>query len=36
MFFGYRIMAGGDLFEIPLNLTFGKYVQQASSSDSYK
>lgn len=26
MFFGYRIMAGGDLFDfIPLNLTFGQY-----------
>ena len=35
MFFGYRIMAGGDLFGIPLNLTFGKYGQQVSSSDSY-
>ena len=35
MFFGYRIMAGGKLFGIPLNLTFGKYGQQVSSSASY-
>lgn len=36
MFFGYRIMAGGDLFGfIPLNLTFGKYGEQVSSSAEY-
>ena len=35
MFFGYRIMDGGSLFGIPLNLPFGKYGQQASSSASY-
>lgn len=35
MFFGYRIMAGSNLFGIPLNLTFGKYGQQVSSSISY-
>ena len=35
MFFGYRIMAGGSLFGIPLNLTFGKYGEQVSSSASY-
>lgn len=36
MFFGYRIMAGGDLFKfIPLNLTFGKYGEQVASSATY-
>lgn len=31
MFFGYRIMAGGSLFGIPLDFTFGKYGEQVSS-----
>jgi len=35
MFFGYRIMFGGNLFGIPLNLTFGKYGQQVTSSGEY-
>ena len=35
MFFGYRIMAGGSLFGIPLNLTFGDYGNQVASSDAY-
>ncbi len=35
MFFGYRVMAGGDLFGIPLNLTFGEYGQQVTSSATY-
>ncbi len=35
MFFGYRIMAGGNLFGIPLNLTFGPYGQQVSSAATY-
>ncbi|QEG38837.1 nucleoside permease [Roseimaritima ulvae] len=36
MFFGYRIMAGGDLFGvIPLNLTFGKYGEQVVSAPRY-
>ena len=35
MFFGYKIMAGGSLFGIPLNLTFGKYGQQVASSEDY-
>ena len=35
MFFGYRIMAGGSLFGLPLNLTFGKYGQQVVSSQAY-
>jgi MFS family permease len=35
MFFGYRIMAGGSLFGLPLNLTFGQYGQQVSRSDAY-
>ncbi|MEM1224469.1 MAG: MFS transporter [Planctomycetota bacterium] len=33
MFFGYRIMAGGSLFNvIPLNLTFGEYGRQVASA----
>src|SRR6056297_131873 len=33
MFFGYRIMAGGNLFGfIPLNLTFGKYGEQVETA----
>jgi nucleoside transporter len=36
MFFGYRIMAGGNLFGfIPLNLTFGNYGSQVSSGTQY-
>ncbi len=36
MFFGYRIMAGGNLFGvIPLNWTIGEYGQQVSSSTEY-
>ena len=35
MFFGYRIMFGGSLFGIPLNLTFGEYGQQVTSSGEY-
>lgn len=36
MFFGYRIMAGGNLFGfIPLNLTFGRYGQKVTSSPTY-
>jgi MFS family permease len=35
MFFGYRIMAGGNLFGLPLNLTFGQYGEQVSRSDAY-
>ena len=35
MFFGYKIMAGGSLFGIPLNLTFGEYGQQVTSSGDY-
>lgn len=34
MFFGYRIMAGGDLFGfIPLNFTIGQYGEQVSKSE---
>ncbi|MEM8913507.1 MAG: MFS transporter, partial [Planctomycetota bacterium] len=33
MFFGYRIMAGGNLFGvIPLNLTFGRYGEQVNTT----
>ncbi|MEM7558561.1 MAG: MFS transporter [Planctomycetota bacterium] len=35
MFFGYKIMGGGDLFGIPLNLTFGSYGEQVASSNDY-
>jgi len=36
MFFGYRIMAGADLFGfIPLNLTFGNYGNQVTSAPQY-
>ncbi|TWT56393.1 MFS transporter [Allorhodopirellula solitaria] len=36
MFFGYRIMAGGDLFgRIPLNLTFGDYGKQVTAAPQY-
>ena len=35
MFFGYKIMAGGNLFGIPLNLTFGDYGKQVTSSNAY-
>ncbi len=35
MFFGYRIMAAGSLFGIPLNFTIGKYGEQVTSSDAY-
>lgn len=31
MFFGYRIMAAGSLFGIPLDLTFGSYGEQVKS-----
>lgn len=34
MFFGYRIMGGGNLFGIiPLNLTFGRYGDQVAATD---
>jgi nucleoside transporter len=35
MFIGYKIMAGGSLFGLPLNLTFGEYGQQVASSKAY-
>jgi nucleoside transporter len=35
MFFGYRIMAGGSLFGIPLNLTIGDFGKQVTSSTDY-
>ncbi|EMI45961.1 nucleoside permease [Rhodopirellula sp. SWK7] len=36
MFFGYRIMAGGNLFGfIPLNLTFGNYGNQVTAAPQY-
>ena len=36
MFFGYRIMAGGNLFGfIPLDLTFGQYGRQVTSAPQY-
>lgn len=35
MFFGYRIMAAGSLFRIPLNFTFGKYGEQVTSLTQY-
>ncbi|MBC8352698.1 MAG: nucleoside permease [Planctomycetes bacterium] len=35
MFFGFRIMAGGSLFGIPLNWTIGEYGQQVASSPDY-
>ncbi|MCA9119167.1 MAG: nucleoside permease [Planctomycetaceae bacterium] len=36
MFFGFRIMAGGNLFGvIPLNLTVGEYGKQVASSTEY-
>ncbi len=36
MFFGYRVMAGGNLFGfIPLNLTIGKYGEQVTNSPAY-
>lgn len=36
MFFGYRIMAGGNLFGfIPLNLTFGDYGKPVTASPEY-
>jgi len=36
MFFGYRIMAGGNLFGvIPLNLTFGSYGEQVSRAEEF-
>ncbi len=35
MFFGYRIMAAGSLFGIPLNLTFGDYGSQVTTSGQY-
>lgn len=36
MFFGYRIMAGGDLFGfIPLNITFGDYGTQVTAAPEY-
>ncbi len=36
MFFGFRIMAGGNLFGfIPLSLTFGEYGKQVASSNAY-
>jgi MFS family permease len=34
MFFGYRIMAQGSLFGIPLNLHFGKYGETVKDSDN--
>ncbi|MDP1560028.1 MAG: MFS transporter [Pirellulaceae bacterium] len=35
MFFGYRIMAGGNFFGLPLNLTFGQYGEQVTRNDAY-
>ena len=35
MFFGYRIMAAGNLFNIPLNITIGDYGQQVTSLAEY-
>jgi hypothetical protein len=36
MFFGYRIMAGGNLFGvIPLNLTFGQYGEQVTRAEEF-
>lgn len=36
MFFGYRIMSGGNLFGfIPLDLTFGRYGSQVTSAPQY-
>ena len=35
MFFGYRIMDNGNLFGIPLNLTFGEYGKKVTSSGEY-
>ena len=35
MFFGYRIMAGGSLFGIPLDFTIGKYGEQVTNSATF-
>lgn len=35
MFFGYRIMAGGSFFGLPLNLTFGSYGEQVTRADAF-
>ncbi len=35
MFFGYRIMAGGSLFGIPLNFTFDHYGEQVTKLREY-
>ena len=35
MFFGFRIMAAGSFFGLPLNWTIGEYGQQITSSDQY-
>ncbi len=35
MFFGYRIMAGSSLFNLPLNLTIGQYGEQVTLSGEY-
>lgn len=35
MFFGYRIMAAGNLFGIPLDFTVGKYGEQVTSLRAY-
>ena len=35
MFFGYRIMAAGNFFGIPLGLTIGEYGKQVTKSEEY-
>ncbi|MEM7455884.1 MAG: MFS transporter [Planctomycetota bacterium] len=35
MFFGYRIMAAGNLFGIPLDITFGQYGEQVTSLQQF-
>jgi nucleoside transporter len=35
MFFGYRIMAGGNFVNIPLNLTIGEYGKQVTNAEPY-
>merc|ERR1711939_124331 len=35
MFFGYRIMDGGSLGPIPLNLTFGDYGSKVTNAEEY-
>lgn len=35
MFFGYKVMGGGDFLGIPLKITIGKYGEQVTSADAY-